>query len=80
MYLSLTDTADKAKDIVLVDQILSLSAHRAQLWSGIVDMMRVFIIPQECLHAALERRLANPYCGEVVEIAPCSNLCDYCDG
>eukprot|EP00550_Attheya_septentrionalis_P003008 CAMPEP_0198281358 /NCGR_PEP_ID=MMETSP1449-20131203/1336_1 /TAXON_ID=420275 /ORGANISM="Attheya septentrionalis, Strain CCMP2084" /LENGTH=664 /DNA_ID=CAMNT_0043977123 /DNA_START=30 /DNA_END=2020 /DNA_ORIENTATION=+ len=80
MYLPITDTSNKAKDIVLVDQILSLSDHRAQLWNDIIDMMRVFIIPQECLHAALERRLANPYCTEIVEIEPCHNLCDYCDG
>jgi hypothetical protein len=80
MYLPITTSADKAKDIVLVDQILSISAHRAQLWNEIVDMMRVFIVPTECLHAALERRLANPYCTEVSDIAPCVNLCDYCGG
>jgi hypothetical protein len=80
MYLPITTSSNKAKDIVLVDEILSLSQHRAQLWSEVVNMMRVFIIPKECWHAALERQLSNPYCMEIVEIPPCVNQCDYCVG
>jgi hypothetical protein len=81
MYLKMDK--ETTKDIVLKDQILSLDEHRAMLWDNILELLKIFVLPVECLHASLERKLANPYeSGDAanVEIEPCGNACDYCDG
>jgi hypothetical protein len=65
------------------NQILTREQYRSLLWDNIIQVLQIFALPKECLHAALERRLANPYSdvdNMAVPIPPCKSMCDYCSG
>jgi hypothetical protein len=65
------------------DAVLSLDEYRKQQERDLLEVLDVFVLPRECLHAALERHLANPYgptpCSSVM-IPPCGSGCDFCMG
>jgi hypothetical protein len=44
-----------------------------------MEVLNFFILPSECQHSTLERKLCNPFIDSSgVVLAPCSTLCQYC--
>jgi hypothetical protein len=68
---SLTDYADllqriykvdKSQDFAKSDKILPRSEYQATLASSnLQEVLAFFVLPKECLHVALARKLGNPF-------------------
>lgn len=66
-------------------RILKRHVHQQQQVDALHEVLEVFVLPTECLHCALERRLANPFIAfgvpnDRVPLPPCVDYCDFCTG
>jgi hypothetical protein len=44
-----------------------------------LEVLNFFILPSECQHCTLERKLCNPFIdSSELMLLPCSTLCQYC--
>jgi hypothetical protein len=51
------------------------------LLDDLLDLVKMYVLPIECYHCYLARRLANPFMREynmTVPLDSCNNACDYC--
>jgi hypothetical protein len=75
--------ADRDYDYKECDKIVPLEEYQELQYQDFLQVLQLFVLPNECYHVAIERRLANPFTNEdpfSVEMQPCGNACDYCLG
>jgi hypothetical protein len=75
--------SDDDKELETEDKVLSIQEYRKLQMDQLLEVLEVFVLPNECLHCILERRLANPYSRVStmhVPLDPCVDACDFCIG
>jgi hypothetical protein len=57
-----------------------LNAYQAKQEQDILEVLCFFLLPNECQHCILERKLSNPFLSQegTVALPPCQNACSYC--
>ena len=72
---------DKSTDFAESDKIVGRGGYQEMLAANLLEVLSFCVLPSECLHVSLARRLGNPFMTEhnnSVVIEPCRNACDYC--
>jgi hypothetical protein len=72
---------ERDKDFAASDKILPLKEYRQMLIDDLLAVVKMYVLPIECFHCYLARRLANPFMKDYnmsVPLAACGNACDYC--
>jgi hypothetical protein len=67
---------ERDKDFASSDKILPLKEYRQMLLDDLLDLVKMYVLPIECYHCYLARRLANPFMREynmTVPLDSCNN-------
>ena len=62
---------------------IALDAYQTKQEQDLFEILGFLIMPNECQHCILERKLSNPFLsqeGRTVTLPPCQNACSYCVG